>query len=454
MIIITEELQNNVISYNSEIIDEHNKSVSKTKIRIKAKKIEVDNKIYFVIYDNSHRIIQDLFEYLNYTLYNQAYNTKEESMTALKLLVSFEILIGKKSPDFTMHDIELFKSFLRGDSIEGINIKLKLITRRSSNTINLYFSCIRNYIKNIGVENSLFLEKRIRWNRGLETDFKRDRYIVSDKSYIEEEVPAYISLDEFVKILYYVREKKDILAEIIIRLQYELGMRIGEVLGLTADDVYIERIKDDSIPVIVIRNHYTDKSYQFAKTCMKVKSREQYYLKEYWLENYGFQKVYPSVSLYRLIDLYIENKHSYARERFSNRYYSRTITAHVDDKDYSDDNYYIFIGKDGTPISNTGWNKKLKNIYEDVGIVIDCNVKKYSLNHRLRHGFAMFQIEYMHLNNLNTLRMLMRHRNSETVKIYLQYTREDKIKIKEDFQKTMYKLIPALNECKYIGGDV
>lgn len=71
-------------------------------------------------------------------------------------------------------------------------------------------------------------------------------------------IPAYISQDEFVRMVQKCREKDDLRMECIIRLMYQSGLRIGEVLGLTFEDI----IEENGLCKVIIRNRFTDKTFQ------------------------------------------------------------------------------------------------------------------------------------------------------------------------------------------------
>lgn len=58
---------------------------------------------------------------------------------------------------------------------------------------------------------------------------------------------------------------------------YRSGLRIGEVLGLTFEDV----VEDNSSFKVIIRNRVTDKTYQKAKFLMTVKDRNRYNSADY-----------------------------------------------------------------------------------------------------------------------------------------------------------------------------
>lgn len=60
----------------------------------------------------------------------------------------------------------------------------------------------------------------------------------------------------------------------IIRLMFECGLRIGETLGLTSDDLVMEQEGNIFVSVAYITNRLSDNKDQQAKTCMKVKDEK------------------------------------------------------------------------------------------------------------------------------------------------------------------------------------
>lgn len=59
-------------------------------------------------------------------------------------------------------------------------------------------------------------------------------------------------------------------------------------------------------------------------------------------------------------------------------------------------------------MSNITWNSILKNIFNEAGIIVDKHIREHNLSHRFRHGFAMFQVQYMKRDAVE-LSKLMRH---------------------------------------------
>lgn len=224
---------------------------------------------------------------------------------------------------------------------------------------------------------------------------------------------------------------------------FENGLRIGEVLGLTAEDLVVEKIGDNYITIANIRNRFSDKNDQKAKTCMKIISRSQYESSDYAISGFGFQKVVLSDELFQLIDEYIENFHIKAREEYSINYWKNSVADKVVSNSIVDDNYYIFINSIGNPLHSHLWNTTLRKIFKSVGIAVDENTRIHNLNHRFRHGYAMFCIQHLNLNQLELMER-MRHSSIESVALYYKPTLTDSINLKNSFTKSMYELIPSL----------
>lgn len=415
---------------------------------------------YFLLYNTKMEVQSEAFSYINQSMQQSSYNTRIKANEALKFLLAFEELFEKSLLDLSLDDITSLKYFLHGFSPKGQVYSLDLITLRSNDTVNGYLSVYRGFLKHMGVEkHPLYITSgRLSKLYSISTGSAKrtDTYKTSARTASKPvEVPKYISVDEFVQILEHVRKHYDLMTEIIIRLMYQCGLRLGEVLGLTADDLVMENIeylhkrgcynyRDKYVPIAYIRNRVSDAKYQHAKTCMKVVSRKQYHTQEYATYFYGYQFVVVPQDLFNMIDEYIEKEHVVARERFHDRYYRKTIADRTREADeFEDVNYYIFINSLGTPISDSTWNKRMRNIYRAVGIQVDSNKRKNNLNHRFRHGFAMFNVQYCHVNEIK-LADLLRHRNTLSVMCYYTPTISEQIELKDKAIEDMYEAIPEL----------
>ncbi|MBT9151378.1 MAG: Tyrosine recombinase XerC [candidate division WS2 bacterium] len=448
MIYVIEQRNNNEVYFEIQIVED-GKVISTSNIYYKSVIKDIDGITYLMLYDARMQPVSEVFGFLNFDKATQSINSKIKSQQALKLLYSFQSIINKELKDFSNADINSLKIFLKGLSPKGQIMTFQLLSTRNNETINGYLSVYRQYLEHLGETNQPLLQKNNKKTLitipDLEVDFSVDRYKSNEKVPKKiNEVPRYISVEEFKQIIYVIREHFGLLEEIIVRLMFQCGLRIGEALGLTADDLVIEKIGETFVPIAYIRNRLSDKRDQQAKTCMKVIDKKQYRLKDYKTEGYGYQKVVVPQDLYDLINKYIDEAHTHAREHRHQAYYSHTIADRVRSPEmYEDDNYYVFINSLGKPLSSHLWNYRLREIFNAVGIPLDKNIKEHNLNHRFRHGFTMFNVQHLGCKEIELMHRL-RHRNIASVSRYYKPTISDEIKIKTDFADSLYDVIPDL----------
>lgn len=447
-------------SYYEKIISIDGKEVSIEIIRPRAVVIPRNGQSYYLNYNSNMCVHSNAFAYINNFLAEKSENTQIKAHVALKFLFAFEEISGKLLTEFLPEDVVSLKYFLHGYSPEGQIYTLNLLTVRSNDTVNGYLSVYRGYLQFLGIDSHPLFHTTGRLSRIFrmsdDTPFKTVSYRTNDKKAKQfVEVPKYISVEEFVKILEYVRINYDLMTEIIIRLMFQCGLRIGEVLGLTADDLVMEDVRalpsrsaysysEQYIPIAYLRNRKSDAKDQNAKSCMKVVSKKQYNSEEYNLYGNGYQFVVVPQDLFDLINEYIEEAHLQAREHSSERYYKKTIADRVRNaEEFEDDNYYVFINSIGTPLSASTWNTTLREIFTAIGIPLDQNKRKSNLNHRFRHGFAMFNVQYCHANAAKVADLL-RHNSLSSVMCYFKPTISDQIELKNKAIEDMYEAIPEL----------
>ena len=110
----------------------------------------------------------------------------------------------------------------------------------------------------------------------------------------------YISLDEYRRVLDAIGSSPlgsgdPVEARAIVRLMFEHGLRIGEVLGLTLEDLSSSPDRNGlNHYSVVLRNRCSDREWQSAKTLMPVTDRRQYRSVDYRKLNVGKQVVHIS----------------------------------------------------------------------------------------------------------------------------------------------------------------
>lgn len=404
---------------------------------------EYNDITYMMVVSTYGRVYFETYKYLNGELENETRSKRELALRALKFLYSYIELFNTDLKHLDIRDKNRLITFLRGGQGAGQYISYDLKTFRKNDTINNYFGVYRSFCRYIGVTENIFngtSGKKI--IKGTENAFTSKANSIEVQTYsmqlkeIESKiVPKYISYTEYLNIVKLIEDRYTIREKIIVKLMYEYGLRIGEVLGLTLEDVQGEEItKQKDNYRLIIRNRFTDRSWQHAKSCLKVQSRNTYNREDYYENNNGFQIVYISLITYNLIQEYIEEVTSpfTMSETAYNNYKEKNVADKVSQINI-ERNAYIFISKNYTPISGGGWNKIMKQIFQEVGLKIDKGKKRDNLNHRFRHGYAMFKVLNEGFDELK-LAHVMRHSNTKSVSKYFNPTEEDLIDfaIKQD----------------------
>ena len=110
-------------------------------------------------------------------------------------------------------------------------------------------------------------------------------------------------------------------------------------------------------------------------------------------------------------------------------------------------NHYIFLNEYGKPLSQQAWNLRLKDYFLAAGIPLDVAVKHDNLNHRFRHGCAMYYLRFAEKKmTIEEVHSLMRHRSFNSTYIYLKVTIDDELILRQQFQDSLLKELPLLVE--------
>jgi len=401
---------------------------------------EINEIHYFILIDSYGRILEDAYKYLNVKLGGESYKKRELAFTALKLLYSYIYLFNLISPEsIDQKNISKFDEFLEGGIRKSANFEFRGKTIRSNSTINKYYTTYRHYYNYLKITNNIFEElKGKRYVPAKNEGFfahtyspVESMYSISKTEVISNEVPKFISLVEYYKILNYIKTNLSLREELIVILLYEYGMRIGEVLGLTVEDILGANYTKDDYGKLIIRNRYTDKRYQWAKGCMKIVTRNTYNKPEYHQiglgKEFGCESIKISIETLQKLQKYISLTRSpdFFGVKAYNNMKMRNTADKVTDRVDIQKNSYVFVNKNGTALSDKGWGDILKQIYIDLDIELDKEKKKDGLSHRFRHGFAMFNVLIEKCDRLE-LKNLLRHTNIRSCEIYFSLTSPQK----------------------------
>lgn len=216
------------VMYIDDIFD----GVTQINILYRTTECYVNDSKYYFIYDGAMNPIRESFEFLNNYYGTKSINTRTMALHALKILYSYEKIIGTKLEDFTSTDLIGFKEFLLGFCRKGKVIEFANLTERQPDTVNMYLGIYRAYLKSQGKKNQYLEEssgKSVSYISNYDyTTHKSAGYKSNVKTVTKTEIPQYISVDEFSHIISLIRKKYSKREECIIRLMYETGMRIGD----------------------------------------------------------------------------------------------------------------------------------------------------------------------------------------------------------------------------------
>lgn len=398
------------------------------KIFIQRIKQALEDKDYIFLINSDGIVIKNVFSYINFSQYLRTINSKEVAANALKILFSYSEIISKNIEEFTRRDVQNLSEFILGICSEGNTISFELKTSRSNNTHNIYFDIIRKFLENAQIKNENFFEQIVIGTEnvgfGILSHTKKEtikKYKINKHStkIYNNTIPKYIRVEEYKKIINLLDKENSIRAlrdKIIINLMYTRGLRLGEVLGITFEDIKINK-DDNRAGILYIRNRLSDQKYQMAKSCYKPRSKLDYKTRVYKENNYGFQTIILPPTLMDDINRYKDNSRDIDNLSLTviENIFNESIADTVESN--NEDNFYLFLNKNGKPLSSVGWNKRLKELFNSVGIQVDVNIKKSNLSHRFRHGFAMFLIN-KEKKNIEYVQKQMRHKSISSTLIY------------------------------------
>lgn len=248
-----------------------------------------------------------------------------------------------------------------------------------------------------------------------------------------DHVPAYVNAEEYKALLKATEGTATPLRDrVICRLLFEHGLRIGEVFGLTLEDVKSKETKDFQVQYrLELRNRLSDTKEQNAKSVMNVTSADTYKDPDYTRKGIGYQTIIIGENLAMELLEYINIAHDSDNKRYMERRdkFATADSVPLGNPDIRH-NYYIFLNTLGRPLSENMWNKNLRGIFRKAGLIVDEGVRKNNLNHRLRHGYAMYLSSVLHLPDFD-VKTLMRHKNLSTTAIYHNPTPEDTERLQE-----------------------
>ena len=455
MVVLSEEKEARRSVFSKTYIDEDGVIITDRKVDIVMKVEEYDGRDFFVLFDEDMRIIDDAFRYLNFVKKHASSNTRKSIAYALRLLYSFLSLFRYDIKSLDRDAIDKLCFFLKG--IDSNPDPFSLKTVRSNHTINGYLGIYREFFRRMNIPCIALLgghTQRTQFMFEKETmTIERKKYDsnLPESSISKMEVPRHVKPDEFRRIYLVAKNHNDEAAMLLLHLMYGYGLRIGECLGITIEDITEIRENGRLCPVIILRNRKSDRPNQCCKGLQHVYSEKQYGTREYSKNRH---KIVISYDLYERLYGYIERTHAkYVdpthpeyTERAAKRYESSTVADIVTKNCPVEVNRYVFLNSLGRPLGQT-WDESLAAYMQEAGVRIDRSVGEDSLSHRFRHGFAMFHAHYKDkpVGRLE-LKEMMRHKSLASTEKYFNLTLDEEYEQQKEFQEDLYELIPELKE--------
>ena len=403
--------------------DSKGKLISQNKIDYRVETVKRNGIDYYLLFDSEGRSVHEFFVYLNYKMLSKSPNTRRAVAGRIRKLYEYVDLMGLDIDNLSSGDITNFILFLQKRSPLKGEFRIEFAGKYTprNNTVNQVLAACRNFFRDMEIDCPALMEvKQLHIRRELDTDmaYQRDAaYKVNlRESHPVVKVPKYVSVEEFKTILDIIRKEGNIMAEIIVRLMFCYGLRLGEVLGLTNEDVTERRIAGGKVcRVLYLCNRLSDSDFQLAKNKIRPVTKDDYNSPDYRRPD---DYIVITDDFYRVINSYIEDR--LTQEMKAERLEKLRADIVVKDK-YAAPNYYIFVGPRGGKLSDVVWNRYLKKVFEQAGIALDKGVRQDNLNYRLRHGYAMFLVEYLHLP-VQDVMLRMRHKCVTSSMVYYNPT--------------------------------
>ena len=402
---------------------------------------------YIVPYNDEMVVIQKAFDYLNYDMASKPFTSRKQAATAIRILYCYLSLANIDVYNIDAVTLRGLIRFIRG--VGTVQEQFKMETVRSAETVNIYLAIYRSFFSCQGITcEPLFLKTITQVSKSTDNDgfsIRTEHYTLKNNlktsQYEDRGIPKYISPDQFAKLYRLALREKDLCALVIMRLGYGYGLRLGEILGLTLEDITEVSINKHITPVLYLRNRLTDDHFQFAKNLMHPTDIRQYKTKDYTNARH---RIIISDDMYELILHYIETEHAKMIKKYPNNY-NETVADIVSRHSDLEENHYVFLNRYGRILSDQTWGNKLKIYFQKADIPLARNKTEASLSHRFRHGFAMFHAHFSeHPWTALKLQHAMRHKSIRSTLIYYNLTEEEERQEKEAMQKELYDTIPEL----------
>ena len=423
-------------SYNLYSVDEFNNKFFIRNSDVYLHEFKWDDTTLFFIFTRNKAETDILYDYLNEKLIYSSYNTRKAAAHGLQTFFQFLDIFNYELENIDVGKMQEYVRFLAGTTIQNNIIK---DINRCNHTINLKLSIVRKFYAVNAIKcDALFFTKKFQYeNPLLQSNYEnKNSFFVNKKElpYTVKETKS-ISLDEFKRLIKVIKSHNDLVGELLVLLMYGLGIRIGSALGLTTEDLIKRKIKDTSYCFLLLRNRPTDKSYQLVKNFPNFNSHTQMTLTD--IDNFT-QYIYMSNTFYERINSILYDLEMRIALNKCSRYHKSVATSYS-----GKENHYIMLKDNGSLLTDQTWNLHLRKYMIEAGIPIDYDKRRFNLNHKFRHGFAMYHAKVQGVSIVD-LQHALGHRDISSTSVYFEATFAEEIEHKKSFLDDFYKQLDGV----------
>lgn len=404
----------------------------------------IDNVLYLLIFDDDGKAIHPAFKFLNVHLTGSD-KSRRMAANAIRLLYCWLGLTDYDPHNLVQSQISELIAFMQGADTQNGTTERPV---RSNSTVNQYMSYCRSYLSFIGVDRKelIFQSKTVTQTaiapNGYQASETHEKYETSLPEYHNKEVPKFISKYQFFLLLKVALAHDDMQAVMLMSIMYLYGLRLGECLGLTNEDMVERRQDDKRIPKLIIRNRASDADFQYAKNKMHVTDKAFYKTRDYQNSK---DEVTIGEKFYRKLKSFCQESFAYYMEKYPENF-EKGMADCVSRSKKVEANHYLFMNRYGKVLNDQVWNTTLRKYFIEAGIPIDNDGKRsHGLSHRFRHGCAMRLVHESDKPITQVeLQKRMRHRSIASTFVYYNPTPEMELQIKEEELEDLLEQFPEL----------